>query len=175
MQAHKLSVDAPQIVELTRDREHITCAVGCVVIVYSGRTPDPGYLERSARAVNTWGEKFSGGLGMMVLISANEPPPDELARRAIHASYVAMQRSVRAAVHVVEGEGFMASAKRSVITVMNLTNCFGFPIKVVSTVSDGAVKLASLLGPSLTPGVDPERLAKAAIEVRANVLGASLS
>jgi hypothetical protein len=169
VQARKLSVEAPQIVELSRDREHVTCALGCIVIVYSGRTPDPGYLERSARVVNTWAEKFPGGLGMMVLISANEPPPDELTRRAIHESYVAMRGSIRAAVHVVEGEGFLASAKRSVITVMNLTHSFGFPIKVVSTVSDGAVKLTSLLGPSLSPGIDPERVTSAAATVRASV------
>jgi hypothetical protein len=168
VQAHNLRTAAPQIVELTRDREHITCAVGCIVIVYSGRTPDAAYLERSARAVNAWGAKYRDGLGMMVLISADEPPPDEPTRRAIHSSYDVMQRSVRAAVHVVEGEGFMASAKRSVITVMNLANSFSFPIKVVSTVPDGAAKLAALLGESLMAGLDPESVAHAAIQIRSD-------
>ena len=169
MQAHKLTTAAPQLVELIKARGHITCALGCIVIVYSGRSPDAAYLDRSAGIVNAYGTKFPDGLGLMVLISANEPPPDEPTRRAIQASYAAMQQSIRAAVLVVEGEGFVAAAKRSIITVLSLTNSLSFPIKVSGTPLDGAAKLAQLLGPRLAPGIDHESVASAAAQIRRGV------
>jgi hypothetical protein len=158
-------VQQQQFEELCRDNAHITCGYGNIVVIYSAESPDASYCERSARAINAWAANYPRGLGMLVLISANEPAPNEAARRAIHTSYVQMQRAVCAAVHVVEGEGFIASAKRSVITVMNMNSSFTFPIKIASTVPDGAQKLIRMM-PNIATGLDTDRIATTVSSIR---------
>jgi hypothetical protein len=44
---------------------------------------------------------------MLVIISADSPPPDESSRKAIQTSYWAMNRSVRAVVCVVAARSRM--------------------------------------------------------------------
>jgi hypothetical protein len=164
--APDLTAATVQISELCRGSSQITCAYANIVVIYSAQSPDAAFCERNGKAINNYGEKFPKGLGMMVLISANEPPPNEVARRAISEMYISMQRSLRAAVHVVEGEGFVAAAKRSVITLMNIHTGVRFPIKVVSTPEEGGAKLVRVLGAALAPGLAAHDIALAAEATR---------
>jgi hypothetical protein len=156
-----VTTDSLQIEELHRVRGTLTCAYANIVITYSIASPDAAFMEAKAGAVAAYGKRQPLGLGMMVVISADEPPPNDASRRAILAAYVAMQSVVRASVHVVEGEGFAASAKRSVITLLTLTSPLSFPIRIASTVSEGSLKMVKMLGTSLAPGLDPDRIATA--------------
>lgn len=157
------------MVELCRARAHITCAYGNIAVVYSAQSPEPAYCDRNAREIVAWGSRYPDGLGLMILISADEPPPDEPTRRALQASYITVQQTVRAAVHVVEGEGFIASAKRSVITLINISNSVSFPLKVASNVHEGVLKLSKLLGPGLSAGLDTEDFLQAVAAMRTRV------
>lgn len=103
---------------------------------------------------------------MMVMISAAEGPPDEEGRAAIQASYAGMKHSVRAGVLVVEGEGFAASAKRSIITLMTMSGAQPFPMKVAGNVLEGTQKIVTMLGAALAPGLNAQTLAAAAFSAR---------
>jgi hypothetical protein len=157
---------ALQLEEICRDATHVSCAYGNIVLFYSTTEPDSQYCDLNARAVIAYAKRYPTGLGMLVLIAADEPPPGEASRRAIRDSYVAMKNVIDAGVLVVEGEGFAASAKRSVITLINTTTSLPFPMRVAGNVADGAAKLVRMLGPKLTPGLNVQLLAAAAAEVK---------
>jgi hypothetical protein len=158
--------EAPQLEELCRDATHVSCACGNVVIFYSTTEPDDHYCELNAQAVIAHAQNYPQGLGMLVLIAADEPPPREATRRAIRQSYIAMKHVVDAGVLVVEGEGFAAAAKRSVITLINTTTELPFPMRVAGTLAEGAAKLVQMLGPKLAPNLSMHLVAAAAAEVK---------
>jgi hypothetical protein len=167
VQAAPTSKSTVVVEELCRGTAQVTCAVGNVVICLSDQTPDKAYLEAYARAINRYGERHPSGLGMLVLIAADEPPPDEQARRAIHASHIAVKGCVRLAVLIVEGTGFGASAKRSIIAMLSsLSPTAAFPTKVTGTIQEGAAKLAKLLGPHLDPQLNADTIAAAVTRIR---------
>ncbi|HET6333196.1 MAG TPA: hypothetical protein VFG30_08285 [Polyangiales bacterium] len=161
---------APQLEELCRDATHVSCAYGNIVIFYSTVEPDSHYCDLNASSVIAYAKRYPAGLGMLVLIAADEPPPGEASRRAIRHSYVAMKDAIDAGVLVVEGEGFAASAKRSVITLINTTTSLPFPMRVAGNVADGAAKLVRMLGPKLAPGLNVQLVAAAATEVKTRLL-----
>lgn len=160
------SREIPAIQVLCRGTSQITCAIGNVIICGSQQTPEQRYLDDTNRAINAYGKTYATGLGMLVLIAADEPPPDDVARRAIHNSHLAMKGCVRLAVLVVEGEGFAASAKRSIIAMLSMSSTTAFPTKVAANIREGATKLAKLLGPYLAPQLDADVIAAAATQVR---------
>lgn len=144
----------------------MTCACGNVLICYSGRTPVKSYLEGSVQAIRSYAKDYPQGLGMMVLIAEDEPPPDEDARRVILEARDGIKDCVRGSVLVVEGGGFAASAKRSVVAMFSLATSRPFPEKVAGNIQEGATKLANLLGPRLDPSLDAAAIAAAATSVR---------
>lgn len=152
--------------ELFREPALLACAYANILICYSGCTPSKSYLEGSTQAIGSYAKDYPSGLGLLVLISADEPPPDEASRRVIHATRDALKPYVRGSVLVVEGEGFAASAKRSVIAMFNLASSQPFPTKVAGTITEGSAKIARLLGPWLDANVDAESIAAAASSVR---------
>ena len=103
---------------------------------------------------------------MLVLIAADDSPPSAAARQAIQASYVIMQEHVAAGVLVVEGEGFAASVKRSVIALINLRANLKFPLRVASNIPEGAALMVKMLGPRLAADLDAPSIAEAAAAVR---------
>lgn len=157
---------APALVELYRESGHRCFGCGSVVLVYSVDEPDSAYMERNASAMRRYATQYPAGLGCMVLVPEAAKPPSEEARSAIRAGYVAMKSFMRAGVLVFEGQGFAASAKRSVVTLLNLAAPLPFPVKVASTPLEAAQKLAGLLGEALLPPIEPQQLAAAMEEIR---------
>lgn len=157
---------SPQLQELSRDDAHCACACGNVLVVYSKQEPTHEYCQRSARATLEYARAYPSGLGMLVIIAENEPPPSESARRAIIDCYAMIREVITCGVLVVEGEGFAASAKRSVITLISMTVSVPFPIKVAPDIVEGASKLAKLLGPRLDPRLDTHAIAAAAASTK---------
>lgn len=155
----------PPVRELYRNPALLTCACGNVLICFSGRTPSKSYLDGSTQAIRLHSKDYPQGLGMIVLISADEPPPDEESRRTIIATRDALKPYVCASVLVVEGEGFAASAKRSVVAMLTLASS-PFPSKVAGNVEEGATKLAKMLGARLDGALDATAIAAAANSVR---------
>ncbi|HTU60792.1 MAG TPA: hypothetical protein VMF89_20210 [Polyangiales bacterium] len=166
MQAAVVSKPEPLVRELFRNPALVTCACANVLICYSGRTPVKSYLEGSLQAIHLYAKDYPQGLGMMVLIAEDEPPPDDEGRRAIIATREALKHCVQGSVLVVEGEGFAASAKRSVVAMFSLASSRPFPEKVAGNIQEGAAKLAKLLGPRVDPSLDAALIAAAATSVR---------
>lgn len=156
----------PPVRELFRNPALVTCACANVLICYSGRTPVKSYMDGSLQAIHLYAKDYPKGLGMMVLIAEDEPPPDEEGRRVILATRAALKDCVRASVLVVEGEGFAASAKRSVVAMFSLASSLPFPEKVAGNIYEGATKLAKLLGTRLDPSLNADTIAAAATSVR---------
>lgn len=166
MQTAVVSKREPPVRELFRNPALLTCACGNVLICFSGRTPIKSYLEGSVQAINLYAKDYPAGMGLLVLISADEPPPDEESRQAILKTRDALRPCVRGSVLVVEGEGFAASAKRSVIAMFSLASSLPFPTKVAGNISEGAAKIAKLLGPRLDPNLDVTAITAAAASIR---------
>jgi hypothetical protein len=154
------------MIELCRGEAQLTCAVGNVIISTSGKTPDPGYLQLAVRTIDDYSRTYPWGLGWIVLIAEDEPPPDENGRRGIINMRNALKGCMRASVMVVEGQGFAASAKRSIIAMFSLASTQPYPTRVAGDVHEGAQKLAQMLGRQLDPGLDPQVIAEAVESVR---------
>lgn len=156
-----------RIEELRREPGHLTCAYGNVVLFFSSATPDRKYLDASVDLVNGYAAKCAAKLALFIVISASEHPPDDVTRRALQSAYAGIKKHVRAGVLVVEGEGFLASAKRSVITLFSSSS--PFPMKVSSTIVEGARQIINVMGAEIDVRVNAAALAAAATAARADV------
>jgi hypothetical protein len=85
----------------------------------------------------------------------------------LRSIYATLKSVIKGAVLVVEGEGFVASAKRSVITVFASSAAQPFPMKVAGTPAEGAAKIVKLLGPALDPRLNLASIADAISAVKA--------
>jgi hypothetical protein len=147
MQTVAANASAPQLEELSRGNHHVTFGYGNVIIAHSSASPDMRYLDSHVRETLRYGTRYPDGMGLLILIAPDEPPPNEAARKALRDCYTTLKRVIKAAVVVVEGEGFVASAKRSVITVFTSSTSQPFPIRVAGTAAEGASKLVKVLVP----------------------------
>jgi hypothetical protein len=161
--------EAPSIQELCRDATHCSCSCGNVVIFASAAEPDSAYCNRNASLVIDYARKYPAGLGMLVVIAADEPPPSKDARQAIRDSYIAMKDVVRAGVLIVEGEGFAAAAKRSVITLIQMSTSLPFSMSVAGNLDEGAAKLGKTLGLILDSGLTVQRIVEAAAAAKSGI------
>lgn len=158
--------DELKLEEICRDGAHLSCAYGNVMIFYSRAEPTAAFCNQNAKLVISYARNYPAGLGMLVLIDADEPPPNDAARKTIRDSYLAIGSVVKAGVLVVEGQGFAAAAKRSVITVLTTATKFPFPLKVAGDVIAGAEKLTAMLGETLDARLSVPLIASAAHETR---------
>ena len=137
------------IEELASNSQHACCALGNIVVTRSLVPPDAAYLTRWIEAVTRHCKQHPEGIGLLVLIDRDAPPPAEAARVAIKDAYVRLRGMVHGGVQVVEGEGFAAAAKRSVLTIINLATDIGYPIRVAGNVTDATALLTKLLGKAM--------------------------
>jgi len=123
-------------------------------------------MDRNASAMARLAPSYPAGLGALVMIPETAKPPSEASRSALRAGYTALKTYVRAVVLVIEGEGFAASAKRSVATLLNLTAPLPFPVKITGSASDASIQIVKLMGATLDPQLTAPLLAAAAVEAR---------
>src|SRR5262245_8345233 len=102
---------ALSIEELPSNSQYACCALGNIVVTRSLVPPDAGYLKQWLDGVMQHAKKHPDGIGLLVLIDSEAPPPGEAARAAIKNAYVSLRGMVLGGVQVVEGEGFAAAAK----------------------------------------------------------------
>ncbi|HTU57427.1 MAG TPA: hypothetical protein VMF89_03320 [Polyangiales bacterium] len=162
-----LEIDDLALTQLASNSQHCCFALGNIVVTRSLVPPDAAYLPEWTSAILRYGEDHPQGLGLLVLIDENAPPPPgELERSAIKAAYVAVRPVVRCAVQVVEGEGFAAAAKRSVLMIINLATAIGYPIRVTGNVAEATKVLHKLLGPAMSAEIDVAALSRIADRMR---------
>jgi|SoiMethySBSTD1v2_1073268.scaffolds.fasta_scaffold06294_4 hypothetical protein len=96
------------------------------------------FLRVAGRMVKDEAAKIPTGMGMIIVVNAEAEAPDEAARAQLQKMHTELYGKLRGIVRVIEGEGFAAAAKRSVLTIIDLATRHGHPSKVVSSV-DAAV------------------------------------
>jgi hypothetical protein len=161
-----LEIDDLALTQLASSSQHSCFALGNIVVTRSLVPPDSAYLPEWINAILRHGKVHPQGLGLLVLIDENAPPPGELERSAIKAAYVNVRPVVRCAVQVVEGEGFAAAAKRSVLMIINLATAIGYPIRVTGNVTEATNILHKLLGPAMSAEIDVAALSRIAERMR---------
>jgi hypothetical protein len=109
-----------------------------IVVSVENVEPNAAYIMRLTRVMLDTANKSPNGIGFMTLIRSDAKPPDEEARIRIKRSIPDLTPHLRAFAHVVEGEGFLAAAKRSAMTFLMSTQRFSFPLKVFRSVSEAA-------------------------------------
>jgi hypothetical protein len=107
---------------------------------------------------------------MFVVIDSQAGPPDEATRKALQGCYTELRDIIRAAVHVVEGEGFVSAAKRGALTLLNLTAKPPFPTRIAATLDEGALTMRKVLGPLWNPEMQPRALSAAMLQLRAPLM-----
>lgn len=157
--------------ELVTDPDHCCCAFGNVVLIYSLRVPTNSHVERTVGAIAELGRRYPAGLGLLLLLDPSAGAPDEPARRAIRQFYFDIATFVRAGVQVIEGEGFVAAGKRSVVTLINMGTKLPFPLKVVGSLEQGSSLLLELLGRKTDSSLQPHTLCGAVEARRAEFMG----
>lgn len=162
MRAALLQINDVPLEELASNSQHCCFALGNIVVTRSLVPPDFVYLKDWVSAILRYGKEQPQGLGLLVLIDENAPPPGEPDRTAIKDAYVIVRPVVRCAVQVVEGEGFAAAAKRSVLTIINLATAIGYPIRVTGNVTEATKLLHKLLAGALSPSIDVAALSRIA-------------
>ena len=118
----------------------LRCIGTCENVVFTVEDADPTlpYLEEFCRIVQSQGRHGAQSLGLMFVISSRAKPPSEAARAKIDRDRRLFDGYGRAGAHVLFGEGFLASAKRSALSLLFATSRTTFPLKVFSEV-DAAV------------------------------------
>jgi hypothetical protein len=158
--------------ELCRDLEHCCCAYGNIVLALTLTAPDAAYLRTATQAITQLGLGYPQGVGLITMVDGNTPPPSEVTRAAIQQLFRDIAGFTRGGIMVVEGQGFKASAKRSAITLINMTTRLPYPIKVAASVSEAEPLLMKMLGPAFDVRITAAGLADAAASMRASFVSA---
>lgn len=135
----------PNIVYI--DEHHCTALVGNVLVSYSTAEPTRGYLENwiaHAKLV----AKQHGRIGGLVVIDRHAKPPSDAIRVEMDEALKSLGGHVAAMAHVIEGEGFLAAAKRSALTMLTLLARLSFPVKIFAEPLAAAAWLVGQLGSS---------------------------
>lgn len=154
------------IEEIASNSQHACCALGNIVVTRSLVPPDAAYLKQWLEGVTRHAKQHAEGIGLLVLIDQDAPPPGEAARAEIKDAYVRLRGLVLGGVQVVEGEGFAAAAKRSVLTIINLATDIGYPIRVAGNVTDATATLSKLLGKAMDRKIDAAELTRVGAMLR---------
>ena len=154
--------DKLAIEELASNSQHACCALGNIVVTRSLVPPDAAYLKLWLEGVTRHAKQHPQGIGLLVLIDQDAPPPAEAERAAIKNAYASLRSMVRGGVQVVEGEGFAAAAKRSVLTIINLATDIGYPLRVAGNVTEAT----ALLGKTMDRRIDAAGLTRVSSMLR---------
>jgi hypothetical protein len=87
-------------------------------------------------------------MGVVIVINADARAPSEEARAHVKKTYPELTRTLAGMVRVIEGEGFIAAAKRSAVAIIDLAMRLQCPTKVVGNVQEGAMWIMRQMGPA---------------------------
>lgn len=151
------------------DADHAIAVCGNVVLSYSAKPPNPHYLKAWTLAMDELVVRLEAQVSVVTIIRSGTRTPDEPSRLAIRTTISRHMDDIGAFAFVVEGEGFMAAAMRSALSLMNLTARYKFPQKVFATMSEAAPWVLAQSRMSGAQGVDSELLVAAAAALHGQV------
>jgi hypothetical protein len=137
-----------------------------IQISISRGEPSIAFLEQSIRFLRASAKEYPQGVGLLIVISADAPPPSEAAREHIKKGLIQLSGVLRGAARVIEGQGFPSAAKRSALALLDLILRMPYPTKIFGSSSDAAVWLVQSLGPAPHRRYGPTQIVNAVEELR---------
>jgi hypothetical protein len=157
-----------QVVTLGPDLFYATCSN--LIFAIENTEPSIAYIVALRTLVQRMNRELGRGVGLMVVIRADTKPPSEEVREHIKATAKSFGSDVLAFAHVVEGEGFLAAAKRAAFTLLMGSVRLGFPIKVFRNVSEGMPWLVRTVGNAFEHNLSMAELVRLVEDFRRNQL-----
>jgi hypothetical protein len=136
----------PSLHVLYEDAFHCTAMYQDLQLCVSRGEPSLEFLHQAVALIQQQVGHWPDGMGLLIVISADAPPPGEATRRYMSKAYPAVSKHLRGIARVIEGEGFVAAAKRSAISFIDLAMRLHCPSKVTGNVDDGAAWLLRQMG-----------------------------
>lgn len=142
----KLDVVNGHITELYRSESSIIGHCNNILMLFATEVPTDSDLAALRGELANLAQRWKSGCGFLLCLRADTRPPEPGMRDRIVATLRQMAPRLNALGCVVLGEGFMASAKRSVIAALLLGMRSDHPTKVFSDVGTGVRWLTAQLG-----------------------------
>jgi len=131
-----------------------------LIFAIENTEPTIAYIVALRTLIYQMNRDLGRGVGLMIVIRSDTKPPNEDVREQIKAAARSFGSDVLAFAHVVEGEGFLAAAKRAAFTLLMGTARLGFPIKVFRNVGEGMPWLVRTVGDAFDANVSMAELVR---------------
>lgn len=152
---------ADELTVLASDGAHAIAVAGRVVAAVWRQQVTTAHVRSVVSASQGVTQRFPGEAVLALLMEAKIPAPGDDVRKAM-TEWIRAGKGLRCTVIVAEGSGFQQSLVRSVIAGLTLVVRPSAPLKVVSTVGEGAVWAAKQGTPA--GGTTVERAVREALE-----------
>ena len=152
--------------EAHADSKDAVGVLGNLLVLASSSGPYRPFFERALEIARRAAEENPGDMAMIIVIDDFAAPPDGDSRKAIQTFYRELAPFNRYVVHVVEGIGFAAAAKRAFISLLTMSERYGFPARVVGTIEESVPLLRQALGKSWVRQIDAQSIQEAVHELR---------
>jgi hypothetical protein len=145
----------------------LRCIGVCENVVFTVEDAEPTlqYLDELCRVVLSVSKQGGKGLGVLFAISSRSKPPSDEARAKIERDRRLFDAHTKAAAHVLFGEGFLASAKRSALSLLFATSRTTFPLKVFGDVNSAMLWLFKSMADAAPRSVTASALAASVDEL----------
>jgi hypothetical protein len=140
------------------DSDHEVATASTFVVTIENAAPTLPHLARVKSTVQNLARQGGKGVGLLVVIRREARPPDDDVRPHIVRVFNDLESSLSALAYVMEGEGFIAAAKRSALSLMMVARRFRFPVKVFKTIPEAIPWLTTAVGGDSVGGVSSARL-----------------
>ncbi len=146
--------------------DHCVVSVGNVLFVIAYGEPSREYLARMMPVHRKLQAQYPRGSALVVVIDPEARPPSQEAREELNLTIRSLSGIVVVGSHVVEGSGFIATAKRSALSLVNMLTRLPFPMKVLSSLEEAVPWILAELGDRAAPGLSSRYLIDAVTEAR---------
>jgi hypothetical protein len=121
------------------DRENLWVGhYGHVCIAYPRGETDAALITDVGRGVNILFKRVPTGIGLLMVIGTGSPAPVGEVREAAVKMFSEFEPKLKALAALVEGEGFVAAAKRSVFTFLISRVLRKKPVKTFAQIGQAA-------------------------------------
>jgi hypothetical protein len=138
----------PTLHMLHMDPLHCIAMFHDLLLSISRGEPSLHFLQLAGRLIREQAERWPDKIGVMIVISADAPAPSEEARAHVRKAYPEFSRMLAGMVRVIEGEGFIAAAKRSAVAIIDLAMRLQCPTKVMGNVHEAGMWIMRQMGPA---------------------------
>jgi hypothetical protein len=133
---------------LYADEHHVIGMLQDLQLSFSKSEPTTEFLNASLRLAKEEATKLAGGMGLLAVIDARAPPPGSAAKDQLKRMYPEVSALVRVLARVVEGDGFLASAKRGALSIIDMAMRLKCPSKVFGRTEEAVAWMLQQMGPS---------------------------